>query len=161
MKAFHCYLALMLSASAVGGECKDQLDALLASKTREGIRQVLDLCQAEAKAGDAASSYHLSSFYFGGIGVPIDELEAVRLVRQSAEWGYPLAQFWMGWQSELGEHVPKDNDAALQWYEKAAQAGQGLAMDRLEKAYRTGELGLAVDHRRAKTYAREPCGKDL
>jgi len=62
------------------------------------------------------------------------------------------AQYWMGWQQELGNHLPQDDVAALAWYEKSAAGGFWMGYDRLARAYRNGELGVAVDLQKADYY---------
>ena len=58
----------------------------------------------------------------------------------------------MGWQQELGNHLPQDDVAALAWYEKSAAGGFWMGYDRLARAYRNGELGVAVDLQKADYY---------
>ena len=49
---------------------------------------------------------------------------------------------------------PRREDYAVTWYARAAQAGHYLAAERLARAYRLGELGLAVDTEQADYWQR-------
>ena len=60
----------------------------------------------------------------------------------------------MGWQHEIGNHLPQDDKAALGWYEKAAAAGFPMAFDRLARAYRNGEVGVSINALKADHYAK-------
>ena len=44
-----------------------------------------------------------------------------------------------------GEGVPKSNEKAVYWFERAAENDSALAMDALAEAYRTGEMGLKMN----------------
>jgi TPR repeat protein len=150
-------IGLAVLSTAVGAsECKARLEPLLASKADQGADAAFELCEVEANAGDAEALYYLSFFYFGPLGAEPDEARGVEVIRSSAEKGYAVAQYWMGWQSEVGSHLPQSDEAALEWYQKAAQSDYSLAMERLEKAYRNGELGLQVDEEMAQRYSRKP-----
>ena len=50
---------------------------------------------------------------------------------------------------------PRREDYAVTWYARAAQSGHFLAAERLARAYRLGELGLAVDGERAAYWQRQ------
>lgn len=154
MKTYVLSALLIFSTTASAGECKSQLESLLVSDTDESSPEVLALCQAESESGDAEATYHLSFFYFGTVGTEVDKRRGVELVREAAEKGYALAQYWMGWQSEIGQHLEKDDVAAVDWYQKAAESENWMALDRLERAYRNGELGLDVDKVRALEFSR-------
>jgi TPR repeat protein len=138
---------------AFGAECKARIMPLMDSPQTDP-KAAFDVCSTEAATGDAEALYYVSFFYFGLNGFERDEVKAVSATRSSAEKGYPQAQYWMGWQHEIGDHLPQDNKAALNWYEMAASAGFPMAFDRLARAYRNGELGVSVDLVKADHYAR-------
>ena len=141
-----------LAHVAVAGDCKSRLEPLLNANRAENVRPVFDICKAEAAAGDAEALYFVSFFYFGLGGLENNPTQAVAATRASADKGYPQAQYWMGWQQELGNHLPQDDVAALAWYEKSAAGGFWMGYDRLARAYRNGELGVAVDLQKADYY---------
>ncbi|CAN0574115.1 unnamed protein product, partial [Ectocarpus sp. 12 AP-2014] len=55
--------------------------------------------------------------------------------------------------AQIHEHgcvqYPRRDDYAVTWYARAAQSGHYLAAERLARAYRMGELGLAADSEQA------------
>ena len=111
-----------------------------------------EICKVEANNGQPEALYYLSFFYFGLPGIEPDLEKGVEVVRASAELGFGLAQYWMGWQHEVGMHLPQDFPSALSWYQKAAASEEWLAYQRLAKAYRNGELGLPIDGTLAKQF---------
>ena len=84
-----------------------------------------------AQSGDPVFRANLGYCYSRGTGVKPDFAEAVRLIQPLADNGVPndaLAQ--CNAQNELGElyytgdeHLPKNPNVAMLWFEKAAQAG--------------------------------------
>lgn len=149
-------LALALPAVALGGECATRLEPLLNQDKPTNVAPVFDLCKREADKGDAESLYFTSFFYFGFGGLEQNAGKGVAATRAAAEKGYADAQFWMGWQHEIGVHLPKDAALSMTWYQKAAATGHGWAIDRLVRAYEKGDLGVAVDLAKAKQYASLP-----
>jgi hypothetical protein len=65
---------------------------------------------------------NLGLLYANGTGVPLDY----------AERNDSYAQYNLGWVYESGKGVPKDTQQAIEWYRKAADAGNSLARARLE-----------------------------
>jgi TPR repeat protein len=144
---------LQMMSRALAGECRERLEPLLASEQPKATVALFEVCQVAAAAGDGEALYWVSFFYFGLLESTPDERRGVESVAASAEKGYALAQYWMGWQSEIGEWLPQDAAAAIAWYEKAADSNHWLALERLSRAYRNGELGLEPDAERAEQYA--------
>ncbi len=58
----------------------------------------------------------------------------------------------LGLQSELGDTVPKDEAAAVDWYRQAADAGDTQAMIRLGRMHEAGAGGLAQDDAKARDW---------
>lgn len=61
--------------------------------------------------------------------------EAFSKYRALAEKGFLDCQVFVGWMYLQGEGVPKNEDSAMEWYEKAAQSGSAEAQFRLAKLY--------------------------
>ena len=155
---FIAALLLLLNSATFAGECRVQLEPLLAEQDLKPSTVLFEICRSEAEDGDTESLYWVSFFYFGLLESTLDTQRAVQAVNTSAEMGYTKAQYWMGWQSEIGGHLTHDLVAALEWYERAAKSDHWMALDRLEKAYRNGELGLVADEAKAQQYAvRQRC----
>ena len=76
-----------------------------------------------AEQGDAISQYNLGLMYDRGVGVPEDDVEAVRWHRLAAEQGYASAQYNFGLMYATGEGIPNDDVLAYMWWNLAA--GQG------------------------------------
>ena len=138
-------LLLVMSGAAQASECRTRLEPLLNAEEPKDSRSVFELCEAEATAGDAEAMYYVSFFYFGFDGFGRDTEKGVALARAAAEKGYAQAQYWLGWQHEIGGHLPQDNAAALEWYRRSAASGYCMASDRLARAHKNGELGLTAD----------------
>ncbi len=150
--------ALMLVATvAMGSDCEAKIAPMLTSGQFDS-ESVFHLCAAEAATGDAEALYFVSFFYFDSNGFAHDAGKGVQAVQAAADKGYAQAQFWMGWQHESGSHLPLDYEAALNWYRAAAESNHALAISRLERVYRNGELGVAPDAAVADAYAKKrPC----
>ena len=82
-----------------------------------------------AEQGDAISQYNLGLMYDRGVGVPEDDVEAVRWHRLAAEQGYASAQYQLGYMYALGEGVPEDDVLAYMWVNLAAAEGNENAQE--------------------------------
>jgi TPR repeat protein len=146
-------MVLQMTSRALASECREQLEPLLVSEQPKATVALFEVCKAEAAAGDAEALYWVSFFYFGLLEYTSDERRGVESTTASAEKGYAQAQYWMGWQSEIGGLLPQDAVAAVAWYKRAAESNNWLALERLSRAYRNAELGLERDIARAEQYA--------
>lgn len=144
---------LALPATAHAGFCRAAVRPLLlaTSPDAEALGNARRTCAAEAEAGDADSLYHLALFSLG-LGGEWQPAAAIPMVREAAADGVPEAQYWLAWQLETGDLLPRDESAALGWYQRAASAEHRLAIGRLAKAYESGELGLPRDPLLAAEY---------
>ncbi len=151
-------ILLFLGMSAArAGECRATVRPLLLATAPDpaALAAARDLCRAEADAGDADAGYQLALFHLG-LGGEWQPQAAIPLIHTAAIAGVPEAQYWLAWQQESGPLLPHDEAAARDWYLRAAAADHRLANARLAQAYAAGELGLAVDARKAAEYrARE------
>lgn len=57
---------------------------------------------------------------------------------KSAEQGYALAQYSLGTCYQTGNGVPKSEEEAIKWYQKAADQGDEYAIEKLEKLKTAG-----------------------
>lgn len=85
--------------------------------------------QGEAEAEMALSKWFLCGYE--GIFQKNDELAYVH-ARRAAQAGLATAMFALGYYNEIGVCVPANLDKALEWYEKAAKAGNQDAVGRIE-----------------------------
>ncbi len=144
---------LIAAGSANAGECRQRLRPLLLATTpaSDELSAVRAQCTSEADAGDADALYQLALFHLG-LGGEWQPAAAVPMITEAAAAGVPEAQYWLGWQRESGDLIERDQQIALGWYQRAANANHRLALARLADAYAAGELGLAVDPALAATY---------
>lgn len=70
--------------------------------------------------------------------------EGLTLMRQVADQGYPVAQYWIGLIYREGNLVPQDNEVAAQWYARSAESGNPYAMYNLAVMKRRG-TGVETD----------------
>ena len=108
---------------------------------------------AEAGHPDAQSIYGHMLFHHSLS--PQDKARGARYVLEAAQAGDVKSQYQV---AQIHEHgcvqYPRREDYAVTWYARAAQAGHYLAAERLARAYRLGELGLAVDNEQADYWQR-------
>ncbi len=94
-----------------------------------------------------------------GTGPSHNNLEAVGLIRRSAELGYVPAQTVMGYFPDTGTIVAKEPGEAVEWYRKAAQQGDPLGQWLLGRAYYIGG-GVPRDSAQAATWVQKAATQD-
>jgi TPR repeat protein len=80
----------------------------------------------------------LGHMYYGGYGVPQDDVRAARQFSLAAADGVAHGQAALGFFRENGIGVPQDFIKALNWYRKASEQGDSWARTRLALMYRDG-----------------------
>lgn len=136
------------AAWAVDEDVYQQLDAALRSGRVKhvGFDRAYKELQPLAEQGDAKAMFHISILYYLGVGGAARDAEkAKQLVTDSAEKGYALAQYQLANNYERGVYGKIDDNAALDWYTRAANSGMCEAIKRLVSAYENGALGLPKD----------------
>lgn len=123
--------------------------AIVAGVMTPEIRRKLALERPDPT--EAIDKFALGSIRFNGaFGVPVDKQRAVSLWKDSAELGYPLAQYQVGFVYETGQGGEMiDLKKALEWYQKAADRNEPTAEYRLGKFYEMGWGGLKPDIEKA------------
>ena len=86
-----------------------------------------------------------------GLGVGLDDIEAVRWFRKAAEQGLADAQFLLGWAYYHGQGVPQDFAEAARWFRRAADQGDANAQYYLAFRYYNGQ-GVPRDCVRARMW---------
>lgn len=142
------WLLLALTAAA-NADCRESVHALLLNvePVPAELQDARVLCNRAYAAGDADAGYQLALLELGPAGWNPDQ--AATMIRAAAAAGVPEAQYWLAWQLEAGPLLPNDPQAALAWYESAAEQSHVLALRRLADAYETGDFGLPVTPARA------------
>jgi TPR repeat protein len=76
------------------------------------------------------------------------------MLEEAARLGDDTAMVELAAAYEQGLGVAADQSQALAWLERAAQADNALAIERLAEVYAEGELGVSPDSARAERFAR-------
>jgi len=85
-----------------------------------------------ASKGDLGARFQLSLLLRATAKTDADREKALTLLRNAADLGQAHAQFELGRRYEAGINgAPKDLDAAMSWYRKAAAQGDVFAVQRL------------------------------
>ena len=91
-----------------------------------------------AEQGDASAQYFLGFIYENGLGVPEDDVEAVRWWLLAAEQGHAFAQYNLGNMYDSGRGVPENDAEAVRWYRLSAEQGYANAQYNLGIMYERG-----------------------
>ncbi len=94
---------------------------------------------AAAKQVHGDSQFNLALMYERGIGVGVDEKEAVFWCDKAAAQGNAAAQFNLGVLYENGRGTKIDYAKANEWYRKASVQGDALAIGNLGMLYVRGQ----------------------
>ena len=76
-----------------------------------------------AEQGLADAQMQLGGMYEFGLGVPQDNIEALKWYRKVADQGHPRAQYVVGNAYESGVGVARDPVLAYMWFHLAAAQG--------------------------------------
>ncbi len=93
----------------------------------------------KAEAGNAQAQNDLGIMYKDGLGVPKDEVEAVKWLRKAADQSNAMAQAYLGFMYVEGLGVPKDEVEAVKWFRKAAEQNLSPAQYILGLCYYKGD----------------------
>jgi len=103
-----------------------------------------------AEQNNAEGQYGLGMMYLTGDGIDIDTEQGIGLITAAAEQGLFRAMVSMFHFFENGDHgLQVDLKQAVYWLEKMAISDNQWAIERLAKAYRSGELGLTASEEKA------------
>jgi TPR repeat protein len=98
---------------------------------------------------DAQSQHMLAIMFQNGLGTVENPMQAVKMMKASAEQGYPIAQHGLGFMYMQGECLEKNSIKAVEWFEKAAEQGMQGSLTTLAMMYEQGE-GVEKDVEKAK-----------
>jgi len=108
--------------------------AVVTSTTVKSFQEI----KKAAEQGEAKSEFNLGNAYKYGLGVPVNDGEAVRWFRKSADQGDAMAQCSLGVAYILGKGVEANEGTAVEWFRKSADQGDVLAQNNLGNAYYFG-----------------------
>lgn len=106
-----------------------------------------------ANQGNAVGKHLLASLYYQGHGVERDLKKAVSLFKEAAA-NYPPSLANLAVMYSIGDGVPVDQKAALQYGQRAAEAGDLQSQFNLAQAYRKG-AGVPQDDEKAALWYRK------
>ncbi len=98
---------------------------------------------------NAQAQHMLAIMFQNGLGTVENPMQAVKMMKASAEQGYPIAQHGLGFMYMQGECLEKNSSKAIEWFEKAAEQGLQGSLTTLAMMYEQGE-GVEKDTKRAK-----------
>lgn len=101
--------------------------------------------QRQAEAGDWVSQFGLGYLYAHGMGVPEDQVKALKWFRLAAAKGEPWVKGYLGAMYHTGKGVELDYQEAAKWLHSAAQGGDTRAQVVLSGMYVLGE-GMPKDY---------------
>jgi TPR repeat protein len=80
------------------------------------FKQAVSIWEELAAEGDPQAQFNLGLMYHGGLGLPRNEAQAVKLYQKAAEGGYSAAQVYLVVGYEEGWFgLPKDSSKAYYW----------------------------------------------
>ena len=98
----------------------------------------------------AACANYLALMYSEGKGgLPVNQVEAFKLLQFAANAGYRSAQYNLAKRYKNGVGTKKDTSLAVYWYEKAAQAGDADAAKTLAQIFENGHGNVSVSKEKA------------
>lgn len=106
-----------------------------------------------AQTGYSAAQVSIGKMYRDGLGVPVDDAEALRWYRRAAEQGDSWAYVSLGIMYRDGRGVPQDHAEAMRWFMRAAEHGNDWAFTNIGRMY-LGGLGVPRDVDRAVEWFR-------
>ena len=121
-------------ADKIDHDYSEVLDSLM----KTTCTQKTSLYRYLAAKGDAWAMYNLGNVYAKGIGVPLDDAEALAWYQKAAEKGYTAAYLALGLMYSDGAAFLPDPVTAFEWYMKAAAQGDATAQYTVAGMYRKG-----------------------
>ncbi len=123
---------------------------IAAFETKQFVR-AYELLSGLAEAGNPEAQYRLAIMAQNGLGMVVNQKEAVHWMRTAAEQGFDLAQHGLGFMYMEGECVEQNYSQAIHWFTLAAEQGLAGAQTTLGKLYEEGH-GVEKDLEEAKRW---------
>ncbi|MDM8558715.1 tetratricopeptide repeat protein [Thiotrichales bacterium HSG14] len=123
---------------------------IAAFETKQFVR-AYQLLFPLAEAGNLESQFRLAVMAQNGLGMVVNQKEAVRWMQTAAEQGFDLAQHGLGFMYMQGECVEQDDTNAVYWFRLAAEQGLTGAQATLGQLYEEGR-GVEKDLEEAKRW---------
>jgi len=151
-RAYHPIALVLLTVLAGCGDVSEQSPGSQSNTpvqdavVKAAAGAVFAAQSAGAEQGDAEAQLWRGSMYDMGVGVPRDDVEAVKWYRLAADQGLAEAQGMLGTMYSIGEGVPQDYAEAYVWYSVAYAGGHANAAqsrDRIAKQLTPEQLSQA------------------
>lgn len=143
----------LLESSAQAGYVPAQVTLAYILDQSENNTAAFHWYSEAARSNDPAALFGLGGMYAKGEGTAPDPARAGELIRRAAELDHVPAMRAYAYALEHGslgfDHRYR---GAAEWFLRAAEHGDLDSMRRLRDAYRLGQLGLAVDDRKAEAW---------
>jgi TPR repeat protein len=120
----------------------------LANPERAALPDAQDLYRAATEDQDPSAMFALGVTFDEGLGVQIDEQQALRWFTLAAERGHAESMNRLGIFYAQGRGIPQDFVAALAWYQKSAANGSLAAVGNVATMYFYG-FGVPQDYAKA------------
>ena len=124
--------------SAISIKQRVPLEHAFAALRQSDDATALRLLRPLAEQGNAEAQYNLGAMYGNGLGVPVNNDEALKWQRLAADQGHAKAQFTLGLIYREGLGVPKNDVEAAKWYRLSADQGDPEAQYLLAGLYARG-----------------------
>jgi TPR repeat protein len=131
-----------------------QLERARSLENSGDILQAVEAYKALAGQGFAKAQFRLGYVYFDS--VLKDMHLAVYWWKRAAEQGHAAAQYNLGLMCERGLGMPVDMREAMQWFEKAANAGDEKARAKLLAGMRNSPVTMPAVNAQKKEVPEEP-----
>ncbi|HYW30001.1 MAG TPA: PEGA domain-containing protein [Gemmatimonas sp.] len=147
----------LVATAATGGGTPTQSGG--ANTCRAAVRQeqwanALDLCAAEANAGEATAATALARMFSRGLGTARNGTMAMNWYTKAAEGGDLEAQTALAYAMRDGRDTRKDAGGSVRWFKTAAERGDASAQLEYAVALEKGE-GTAKEERAARDWYRK------
>jgi len=123
---------------------------IAAFETKQFVR-AHQLLSPLAQAGHPEAQYRLAIMAQNGLGMVVNQKQAVHWMRTAAEQGFDLAQHGLGFMYMEGECVEQNDTQAIHWFRLAAEQGLAGAQATLGNLYEQGR-GVEKDLEEAKRW---------
>jgi uncharacterized protein len=119
--------ALIAAARPAAGGSEEEFRAGLSAFNSGDYAAAMRTWRPLAEANEARSQAGIGFMYHRGLGVKIDDEQAVFWLRKAAEQGQAEGQFMLGSLYFFGKGVPQSYPRAYAWCELAQDNGQAEA----------------------------------
>ena len=110
---------------------------IAAFETKQFVR-AHQLLAPLAQEGHPDAQYRLAIMAQNGLGMVVNQKEAIHWMRTAAEQGFDLAQHGLGFMYMQGECVEQDDTQAVYWFRLAAEQDLAGAQAALGNLYEQG-----------------------